>query len=124
VSRLTKHLVWTVANEPAPENVRTRFTLAATSRGTAAAQPSIAAAAQCPETIHLDIALPAREQAVYLLHVGAEVEHALIAQYLYAAQSLGGPQLSEEQQKLVRQWYDVIVQIAREESEGGTTEEH
>jgi hypothetical protein len=115
VSRLTKHLVWTAIDEPAPENVRTRFALAATSHGTAAAQPSIAAAAQCPETIHLDIALPAREQAVYLLHVGAEVEHALMAQYLYAAYSLGGPQLSEEQQKLVRQWRDVLVQIAREE---------
>jgi Ferritin-like len=49
---------------------------------------------------------------------GFEVEHALSAQYLYAGYSLGGPQLSEEQQKLVRQWHDVIVQIAREESEG------
>ena len=79
MSLLTKHLVRTPANEPAPENVRTRFTLAATSRGTASAQPSIAAAARCPETIHLDIALPAWKQAVYLLHDGAEVEHAIIA---------------------------------------------
>jgi hypothetical protein len=115
VSRLTKHLVWTAIDEPAPENVRTQFGLIATSRIATTATPSVATAVQCPETIHLDITLPEREQAVYLLHVGAEVEHALMAQYLYAAYSLGGSQLSEEQQKLVRQWRDVIVQIAREE---------
>jgi hypothetical protein len=82
VSRLTKQLVWTAANEPAPENVRTQFGLTATSRVATKAKPSVAAAAQCPEALHLDITLPTREQAVYLLHVGAEVEHALMAQYL------------------------------------------
>lgn len=112
--RLTKHLIWTAVGEPAPENVRTRFALPATS-GVAGGKLSAASSAQCPEAIHLDITVPAREQAVYLLHVGAEVEHALMAQYLYAAYSLGGSQLSEEHQKLVRQWRDVIVQIAREE---------
>jgi hypothetical protein len=115
VSRLTKHLVWTAIDAPAPENARTRFGLMAASGVAATSKPSAASATHCPEAIHLDIALPAREQAVYLLHVGAEVEHALMAQYLYAAYSLGGSQLSAEQQKLVRQWRDVIVQIAREE---------
>lgn len=112
MSRLTKHLVWTAAEEPAPENVRTRLALAATSRLAGAMPPE---AAECPEILTLDISLPARERAVYLLHIGAEVEHALMAQYLYAAYSLGGSELTTEQQKLVRQWRDVIVQIAREE---------
>jgi Ferritin-like len=100
---------------PRQKTCATQFGLTATSRVATKAKPSVAAAAHCPEALHLDITLPAREQAVYLLHVGAEVEHALMAQYLYAAYSLGGSQLSGEQQKLVRQWRDVIVQIAREE---------
>ena len=115
MSRLTKHLVWTAPNEPAPENARTGFAITAMLRAAAAAKPGITAAGSNLEALDLDITLPAREQAVYLLHVGAEVEHALMAQYLYAAYSLGGPSLTDEQQKLVRQWRDTIVQIAREE---------
>jgi Ferritin-like len=114
VSRLTKHLVWTAVTEPAPENARTQFALTATLRA-ASTKPGVAAPVSNLEALDLDIALPAREQAVYLLHVGAEVEHALMVQYLYAAYSLGGPNLTVEQQTLVRQWRDIIVQIAREE---------
>jgi hypothetical protein len=94
VSRLTKHLVWTAANEPAPENARTRFAITATLHAAAVAKPGITAAGSNLEALDLNITLPAREQAVYLLHVGAEVEHALMAQYLYAAYSLGGPSLT------------------------------
>lgn len=115
MSRLTKHLVWTPATESAPENARTQFALTTTLRAAALAKRDITAPVSNLEALDLDIALPAREQAVYLLHVGAEVEHALMAQYLYAAYSLGGPDLSNEQQKLVRQWRDTIVQVAREE---------
>jgi hypothetical protein len=115
VSRLTKHLVWTPAIEPAPDNARTQFALTATLRDAAAHKARGTASASNLEALDLDIALPAREQAVYLLHVGAEVEHALMAQYLYAAYSLGGPDLTAEQQKLVQQWRDTIVRIAREE---------
>lgn len=91
MSRLTKHLVWTAPSEPAPENARTRFAITATLRAAAAAKPGITAAGPNLEALDLDIMLPAREQAVYLLHVGAEEEHALMAQYLYAAYSLDGP---------------------------------
>jgi len=66
----------------------TRLALAATSRLAGAVMPAEAAATECPETLTLNISLPARERAVYLLHIGAEVEHALMAQYLYAALSL------------------------------------
>ncbi len=115
MSRLTKHLVWTAADQHIPENVRTRFALSKTFRETALAMPGAVAATSNLEKLDLNIALPAREQAVYLLHVGAEVEHALMAQYLYAAYSLGGADLTDEQQKLVRLWRDTITQIAREE---------
>ena len=71
MSRLTKHLVWTAAEEPGPNNVRTRLALAATSRLAGAAMPAEATATECPETLTLDISLPARERAVYLLHIGA-----------------------------------------------------
>jgi len=39
----------------------------ATSGFAGAAKPSAASSAECPEAIHLDITVPAREQAVYLL---------------------------------------------------------
>jgi ferritin-like protein len=74
------------------------------------------AAAPSVEALHLDIAFPARERAIYLLHIGAQVEHALMAQYFYAACSLGGPHLTDQsQQRTAKQWRDVIVKIAREE---------
>jgi hypothetical protein len=50
-----------------------------------------------------------------LLHVGSEVEHALMVQYLYAAYSLHESQGSGERRELVRQWRSVIAEIAREE---------
>jgi hypothetical protein len=63
----------------------------------------------------IDLLTAPREQATYLLHIGAEVEHALMAQYLYAAYSLGGPHLDDAQQELTRQWKATILEIAREE---------
>jgi hypothetical protein len=51
-----------------------------------------------------------------LLHIGAEVEHALMAQYLYAAYSRGGPHLTNPaHQRLAQQWRATILEIAREE---------
>ena len=50
-----------------------------------------------------------RDEAVFLLQVGAEIEHALLAQYLYAAYSL------DESQDAPKNWQKKILQIAREE---------
>src|SRR5438874_11066659 len=55
------------------------------------------------------------DTAVYLLHVAAEIEHALMVQYLYAAYSVGGPGVSGELHELVRSWREVILGIAKEE---------
>jgi hypothetical protein len=68
-----------------------------------------------PEDLALDVDLPPRERAIYRLRVGAEIDHALMVQCLFAAFSLEGPHLTEPQQRQARQWHDVIVGIAREE---------
>jgi hypothetical protein len=57
---------------------------------------------------------------VFLLHTAAEVEHALMVQYLYAAYSLGeapfqGPNVPTSAQGLVASWRGTIVSVAREE---------
>lgn len=51
----------------------------------------------------------------FLLNVDAEIEHGLMVQYLYAAYSLGGPQVPPERRELVRGWQEVILGIAKEE---------
>jgi hypothetical protein len=57
------------------------------------------------------------DYAVFLLHIGAEIEHALMVQYLYAAWSLGGPQVpaNETDRRLVQSWQTTILGIAKEE---------
>jgi len=56
-----------------------------------------------------------RDYVIMLLHIGAELEHGLMVQYLYAAYSLGGDDLSREDQAEVHQWQDLILTVAREE---------
>lgn len=51
----------------------------------------------------------------FLLNVDAEIEHSLMVQYLYAAYSLGGPQVPEEHRNQVRGWQEVVLGIAKEE---------
>lgn len=69
------------------------------------------------EGVSPDTDLPwvARERVIQLLHVGAEIEHALMAQYLYAALSLGGEQVPPEHRPIVEQWRKTITEIVREE---------
>jgi hypothetical protein len=50
-----------------------------------------------------------------LLSVAAEIEHSLMVEYLFAAFSLGGPQVPKERQDEVAQWQEVILGIAKEE---------
>ena len=75
----------------------------------------VSVSAHPPESLAFDIALPPARAGNLFLHIGAEVEHALMVQCLYAAYSLGGPQPSADREKRVRQWRDTIIQIAREE---------
>jgi hypothetical protein len=50
-----------------------------------------------------------------LLHVAAEIEHALMVEYLYAAYALGGPQVPADERVKVGQWQEIIAGIAKEE---------
>ena len=52
---------------------------------------------------------------VELLRVGTSLEHALMVQYLYAAYSLGGPQVPDEHRPAVLRWQEELLTIAREE---------
>jgi hypothetical protein len=55
------------------------------------------------------------QYAIFLLHVDAGIEHALMVQYLYAAYSLGGAQVPEEHRETVERWQETILGIAKEE---------
>lgn len=55
-----------------------------------------------------------RDYLIMLLHIAAELEHALMVEYLFAAYSLGGPG-AEKHAREVREWRDVILTVAREE---------
>jgi hypothetical protein len=50
-----------------------------------------------------------------LLHIDAEIEHGLMLQYLYAAYSIGNPELSEKHREKVSGWKNIITGIAKEE---------
>ncbi|MCF3103127.1 ferritin-like protein [Streptomyces roseoverticillatus] len=50
-----------------------------------------------------------------LLRVASEIEHSLMVQYLFAAYSLGGPQVPERLREDVRRWQEIILGIAKEE---------
>ncbi len=76
------------------------------------------------EAIDLDLpTLPlgasAREDAIFLLHTAAEVEHALMVQYLYASYSLGFPPYGgtppQNAAVLAEKWRHILQQVAREE---------
>jgi hypothetical protein len=56
-----------------------------------------------------------RDYTMMLLHTAAEIEHSLMVQYLFAAYSLGGPQVPDGLKQSVRRWQEVILGIAKEE---------
>ena len=64
-----------------------------------------------------DITVENRKELTYLLSVGAELEHALMCQYLYAAFSLksAADGLTDAQAQRVERWRTVILKIAGEE---------
>jgi hypothetical protein len=56
-----------------------------------------------------------RDHLIMMLMSGAEIEHALMVQYLYAAYSINGDQKSEELRAKVEGWRASILSVAREE---------
>ncbi|HUP28249.1 MAG TPA: ferritin-like protein [Chloroflexia bacterium] len=68
------------------------------------------------EMLAHDPPLSPHDEAVFLLHIAAEVEHSLLVQYLYAAYSLkGAHDVAPEHQAMVRAWKSTLLGIAREE---------
>ena len=67
------------------------------------------------EAPHAPLELNGRDYAVFLLRVAAEIEHGLMVQYLFAAYSLGGPNVPEGRRADVRAWQETILGIAKEE---------
>lgn len=65
--------------------------------------------------LRLPVEFSWRDYTILLLNVAAEIEHALMVQYLYAGYSLGGAQVPPDQRALVRQWQTIILGIAKEE---------
>jgi hypothetical protein len=55
------------------------------------------------------------DHLIMLLHLGAEIEHGLMVQYLYAAYSLGGKQIPEQHRAMIEGWRDAVLSVAREE---------
>lgn len=72
----------------------------------------VSATTERPE---FDMPVAPRDYAVRLLHIGAEVEHALMTQYIYAAYSLDENQDGQNHKELVQKWKKTILEIAREE---------
>ncbi|SCB53503.1 Ferritin-like [Bradyrhizobium yuanmingense] len=64
-----------------------------------------------------DPPLAPRDEAAFLLHIAAEIEHALMVQYLYSAYSLNPNAigLSPSQSAQVADWKRTILAIAKEE---------
>jgi hypothetical protein len=56
-----------------------------------------------------------RDHLVMMLTSGAEIEHALMVQYLFAAYSINGDQESEEHRAMVEGWRTSILTVAKEE---------
>jgi hypothetical protein len=67
------------------------------------------------EPFSLPSGFSGHDYAVYLLHIAAEIEHLLMVQYLYAAYSLGGPDVPLAQRPHVQRWQEIILGIAKEE---------
>ncbi len=72
---------------------------------------SLATAAVDPRSVLHDPPLEPRDETVFLLTAAAEIEHALMVQYLFAAYSL---QVTDSTSELAR-IQDLLLQIAREE---------
>lgn len=113
--RLTRHLVWTEPEAPEAHPGALKKAKAPAPERPLTALKTERVEEDGPRA-GLDVFMAPRERAVYLLHVGAEIEHALLVQYLYAGYSLGGPHLTDpEQVRLAKKWRDTVLEIAREE---------
>ena len=67
------------------------------------------------ERVVLGFFAPPTETVAYLLHIGAEIEHALLVQYLFAAYSLrlGVPIPNAGEGRTTTEWQAEVLGIAK-----------
>src|SRR5688500_19928076 len=94
-SRLSRHL-HVVLRTPPPDAAF----LARTRR--VSSEPVVPAPA--PDRVPMEF--NAHDYAIFLLQVAAEIEHALMVQYLYAGYSLGGARGPTHKRPPLKQWQD------------------
>ncbi|WP_181150028.1 ferritin-like domain-containing protein [Ensifer aridi] len=115
-----------VLSTPVVPGVASTLTTAGTRRGTAQRDEVPAPSAELALSEMRPVAgrvpthdppLAPRDEATFLLHIAAEIEHALMVQYLYAAYSLNpaAAGLTPAQQTQVANWKRTILAIAKEE---------
>jgi hypothetical protein len=104
--KLRSRLIWREAQPPAAlKGMKSLHALAGVSGTTE----------KSGEQPDLNFPVAPRERTIAFLHVGSEIEHALMAQYLYAGYSLNEAQSDEKRRELVKKWKAVVLEIAREE---------
>src|SRR5262245_52813884 len=59
--------------------------------------------------------LTPHDEAIFMLHTAAEIEHSLMVQYLFAAYSLQDSDAPESKKRVVMKWRRQILKIATEE---------
>jgi Ferritin-like len=109
-SRLSRHLQSVLHSDTTSPSIK----LAAKAAGPGLVAPLLVKMAGAKQEA-ISPEFNGHQYAIFLLHVDAGIEHALMAQYLYAAYSLGGPQVAPEYREMVQRWQESILGIAKEE---------
>jgi len=99
-----RRLIWTSATSAR-----------AGARAFAAKAPDASHAVAAVDSPQHDTPLTGRDEAIFLLHIAAEIEHSLMVQYLYAAYSLDAAGAPADLRDTVLAWQHGILDIAREE---------
>jgi hypothetical protein len=59
--------------------------------------------------------LSGTQYAIFLLHIAAQIEHSLMAEYLFSGYTLGGPHVDPKYTDTIQRWQEVILGVAKEE---------
>lgn len=114
-ARISRHLASVLAGVPREAARPLPATDVALEIGPAESAPFPLLAAEAAAGVEIPPEFNGRDYTVLLLRVAAEIEHSLMAQYLFAAYSLGGPGVPAERVVDVRAWQETLLGIAKEE---------
>lgn len=119
-ARISRHLGLVLASAPTEEAAEPSVGLGlapepAAAREMALPVRALRPGAEAAAALEVPPEFNGRDYAIFLLRVAAEIEHSLMAQYLFAAYSLGGPDVPADRQDDVRTWQETILGVAKEE---------